>query len=359
MAEVVFVEDGKISQALLPFTHLKSPEDLKLGAFSFRERLERLLRKRDGKFFFKPTVLLREMPEVDIVSIGDEIVGVKAGSLKEALDVFERGAYGGKEVEGMILNRPWEIPYAVEKLVEWDLRITLSERGDEFVRLGEVYVHRSVGGRYLDVEGFGLIDRDVKVGPFVRITGAFYVGRGSLIKPFTSIDNSVLSGVCKVAGEISHTVFMPFSNKQHSGFIGHSVVGEWVNIGAGTEVSNLKNTYGKVKVYSYLEGRVVDTGLQFIGTFIGDHTKIGINTTVSTGTVFGVFANITAADSPTPKFVPDFYWTGGGRMRLEKALEMAKRVMERRGLQPSEDYLGRIRRVYESLKPLPSQEDGV
>ncbi|MFZ8834772.1 MAG: glucose-1-phosphate thymidylyltransferase, partial [Candidatus Caldipriscus sp.] len=91
---------------------------------------------------------------------------------------------------------------------------------------------------------------------------------------------------------------------------------------------------------------LVDTGETFLGMFAGDHVKIGINTTISTGTVLGIFANITAKDSLTEKFIPDFYWTGGGKMSLEKAIEMAKRVMGRRGVKPDEGYIDKIRESY-------------
>ncbi len=349
MANLRFLSDEGLTLRFRPFTFLKEVEDLRSGIYTFRERLEVLTKGREGTLYALPNVVLHTLPDSPVVAVGGRVVAVWAGSEREARDVFERGSYEGKEVPGYVVEDFWDLPHIVGKVLPLDVDMEVSGRRDEFFRHGEAYVHKSVSTRFVEIYGPGLIDSGASVEPFTVLKGPFYVGKGSLIKSFSYITSSAIGPVCKVAGEISHTVFSSYSNKQHSGFIGHSYVGEWVNIGAGTEVSNLKNTYGKVKVYSYAEGKEVNTGLQFAGTFIGDHAKLGINTTVSTGTVIGIFANITAADSPTPKFVPDFYWTGGGRMRLDKALEVARRVMARRNVVPTEYYLGLIRKAYSEV----------
>ena len=346
MAKLHFLSDENLVLRFRPFTFLKKVEDLRSGIYTFRERLELLIRGKEGTLYALPNVVLHTLPDSPVVAVGGKVVAVWAKSREEALDVFERGSYKGKEVPGHIVSNFWELPYVAAEVLPLDVELEVSERREEFFRHEEAHIHKSVSTRFVEIYGPGLIDIRASVEPFTVLKGPFYVGRGSLVKSFSYVVSSVIGPVCKVAGEINHTVFSAYSNKQHSGFIGHSYVGEWVNIGAGTEVSNLKNTYGKVKVYSYAEGEAVDTGLQFAGAFIGDHAKIGINTTVSTGTVVGIFANITAADSPTPKFVPDFYWTGGGRMRLDKAIEVARRVMARRGVKPTEEYLELIRRAY-------------
>jgi UDP-N-acetylglucosamine diphosphorylase/glucosamine-1-phosphate N-acetyltransferase len=139
---------------------------------------------------------------------------------------------------------------------------------------------------------------------------------------------------CKAGGELNNVVMFGYSNKAHDGFLGNSVIGEWCNLGADTNNSNLKNNYGNVDVFSYREGKSVDTGLQFCGLLMGDHSKCGINTMFNTGTVVGVSANIFGADFP-PKFIPSFSWGGAQWLRtftFDKAIEVANRMMERRGL---------------------------
>lgn len=140
---------------------------------------------------------------------------------------------------------------------------------------------------------------------------------------------------CKVGGEVSNSVFWGYSNKGHDGFVGNSVIGEWCNLGADTNTSNLKNNYGVVKVYSHRHGRMVETGLTFCGLAMGDHSKCGINTMFNTGTVVGVFANVFGAGFP-PKFVRSFAWGGtddeggGETFLLDKAFQAADRMMRRR-----------------------------
>jgi UDP-N-acetylglucosamine diphosphorylase/glucosamine-1-phosphate N-acetyltransferase len=137
---------------------------------------------------------------------------------------------------------------------------------------------------------------------------------------------------CKVGGEITNSVFFGYSNKAHEGYLGNSVIGEWCNLGADTNTSNMKNDYGTVKLWSYAENKLVDTGRQFCGLMMGDHSKAGINTMFNTGTVAGVSANIFGGDYP-PKFIPSFSWGGAKGLeifQLEKALEVAKNAMQRR-----------------------------
>lgn len=137
---------------------------------------------------------------------------------------------------------------------------------------------------------------------------------------------------CRIGGEVNNSVVLGFSNKGHDGFLGNSVLGEWCNLGADTNNSNLKNTYGNVKVFSYAEGRDVDTGLQFCGLIMGDHSKSGINTMFNTGTVVGVAANVFGGGFP-PKYIPSFSWGGAEGLEphdVDRALATARRVMDRR-----------------------------
>ncbi len=167
------------------------------------------------------------------------------------------------------------------------------------------------------------------------IRGPFSLGEHSTLKMGAKIYGPTTIGpFCKAGGEISNSVLFGFSNKGHDGFLGNSVLGEWCNLGADTNNSNLKNNYGIVKMHNYVENKQVSTGLQFCGLVMGDHSKTGINTMLNTGTVVGVCTNIFGGGFPGT-FVPDFSWGGVGAMetyKLDKAIEVASRVLERRSL---------------------------
>jgi len=145
--------------------------------------------------------------------------------------------------------------------------------------------------------------------------------------------DSTIGPYSKVGGELSNSVILGYSNKAHDGFVGNSVIGEWCNLGADTNTSNLKNNYSPVRAYSYQEKDFIDTGLQFCGLVMGDHSKSGINTMFNTGTVVGVSANIYGGGFPD-KFIPSFAWGGAQEgfmtFRFEKAEEVAKIVTARR-----------------------------
>jgi len=167
------------------------------------------------------------------------------------------------------------------------------------------------------------------------IRGPFAIGQESVVALGAKMRGDITVGPhCKVGGEISNSVIFGYSNKGHEGYLGNSVLGEWCNLGADTNTSNLKNDYSTVKQWSYEAGDYKDTGRQFVGLVMGDHSKAGINTMFNTGTVVGVSANIFGGDFP-PKHVPSFTWGGATGLdiyRLDKALAVAERVLERRNL---------------------------
>jgi UDP-N-acetylglucosamine diphosphorylase/glucosamine-1-phosphate N-acetyltransferase len=144
-------------------------------------------------------------------------------------------------------------------------------------------------------------------------------------------DTTIGTG-CKVGGEISNVVFFANSNKGHDGYLGNAVIGEWCNLGADTNCSNLKNNYDEIKIWDEHTNKSVQTGLTFCGLLMGDHSKCGINTMFNTGTVAGVSSNIFGAGFPE-KFIPSFCWGGSEGMTtysFDRAMDTAKRMMERR-----------------------------
>ncbi|HXT15872.1 MAG TPA: putative sugar nucleotidyl transferase [Gemmatimonadaceae bacterium] len=179
-----------------------------------------------------------------------------------------------------------------------------------------------------------LIQPGAHIRSFTRITGPCYIGRDVQVMG-GDISVCSIGDVCKVRGELSNTVFLGYSNKGHDGFVGHSYLGRWVNLGASTVTSNLKNTYGTVALWT--PSGVRDTGMQFLGTLFGDHVKTGIGLTLTTGCVLGAAANV--FDQMPPKVVAPFSW--GGKppyetYRADKFVETAARMMARRHVELSD-----------------------
>jgi len=176
-----------------------------------------------------------------------------------------------------------------------------------------------------------IIGNNVNVLPYSYIEGPAYIGDNSVIKTGTKIyHNTSIGQVCKVGGEIENSVIHSYSNKQHDGFLGHSYLGSWVNIGAGTTNSDLKNNYSDIKIT--LNNKLIDTGLRFLGVLMGDHSKTAINTTINTGSVAGFSCNL-FGDVFSAKNYPSFSWGGGNSVsvyNLEKSKKVAQQVMKRR-----------------------------
>ena len=190
-------------------------------------------------------------------------------------------------------------------------------------------------GAILDAtDGPITIDDGAEVMPGAVIEGPCHIGQGSRVKIGAKIYGQTSIGpACKVGGEIENSIILGFSNKQHDGFLGHSYLGAWVNLGADTNTSDLKNNYGRIRVT--LDGVEIDTGRMFLGALIGDHSKTGINTMLNTGTIIGVAANVFGGGFPS-KSIPSFSWGGSDgfeTFRLDRALELARTVMARRSVE--------------------------
>ncbi|NNC83468.1 MAG: glucose-1-phosphate thymidylyltransferase [Flavobacteriales bacterium] len=177
------------------------------------------------------------------------------------------------------------------------------------------------------------IGKNAEVMEGCMIRGPFSLGEGATLKMGTKIYGPTTIGPhSKVGGEVNNSVIQGYSNKGHDGFLGNSVIGEWCNLGADTNTSNLKNNYGPVRVWDYTVGDFIDTGKMFHGLVMGDHSKCGINTMFNTGTVVGVNANVFQAGFP-PKFIPSYAWGAGenaGTYDLERSFEVARAVCARR-----------------------------
>ncbi len=264
-------------------------------------------------------------------------------------------AWTAVDIEGVALRGAYDLVTALELLLAADAADITAERGDpipdgctvigdptDVVLLGA----RVEPGVTFDVrEGAVVVEQHAYVKGGTRFEGPVYVGPGTEVHG-GQIRGSAFGPQCKVRGEISASVFLGFANKVHDGFVGHSVVGRWANLGAGTTTSNLKNTYGPVRLSVGREA--IDTERPFLGSLIGDHAKVAIGTMLSTGTLIGTGANVFTEGRP-PKFIPPFAWGGAGSERMERDgfIKIAQRVMERRKADFTEQVRVTLERIYD------------
>ena len=197
--------------------------------------------------------------------------------------------------------------------------------------------------------GYIFIGKDAEIMEGSIIRGSFALCEHSVLKIGAKIYGPTTIGpYSKVGGEVNNSVILGYSNKGHDGFLGNSVIGEWCNLGADTNNSNLKNNYADVKLWNYGKKGFISSGLQFCGLIMGDHSKCGINTMFNTGTVVGVSANIFGSGFPR-NFIPSFSWGGASGFstyKLAKAFETAELVLERRGLELDETEQAILKEVF-------------
>lgn len=195
------------------------------------------------------------------------------------------------------------------------------------------------------------IGRNARIMANAVVRGPSAVCDDSVVKMGAKIyEDTTIGPVCKVGGEVSNVVFHSYSNKAHDGYAGNSVFGQWCNLGADTNTSNLKNNYSTVRFRNWKTGEEVDTGQQFIGTIMGDHSKTGINAMLNTGTLCGVCCNL-FSDGYPPKFIPSFSWVSGKDVvpyHFEKAVEAMERMMERRNVKLTSSYKKLMHSIFKS-----------
>ena len=260
--------------------------------------------------------------------------------------ILRNGEILKKDFERFFKNNP----SAKKKKIKGKLH-----KGVSLVNKKNIYVEKGAEikpGTVLDAsEGPIFIDKNAAVSSNSVICGPVYIGKNSKIKAMAYIYSNVSIGdVVKVGGEVEDTIMMPYSNKQHSGFIGHAYIGSWVNLGADTNCSDLKNNYGLIKVT--LGEKVIDTGSRFMGLIIGDHSKSGINTMFNTGTVVGFSCNIFGSGFPG-KYIPSFSWGGSEQMtayKVEKCIGTARIVLNRRNKNMSKKNESLFRYIFELTK---------
>ncbi len=258
------------------------------------------------------------------------------------------------EVPGLVLHGVFDLIPALQKLLPDDTRAMLGDSdpvpagstviGDP----AELALHEALvePGVVFDVShGPVVIESGVEIRAGTRLEGPVWIGANARVLG-GEIRGSAIGPHCTVRGEMASSVFLGYGNKAHDGFLGSSVIGRWVNLGAGTITSNLKNTYGSVRLD--VAGTAIETGQQFLGTLAGDHAKTAIGTLLGTGTVVGAGANV-FDPVRSPKYVAPFAWGGSGSARMSRDgfLKIVERVMPRRDVEVTDAMRAVLGRVYD------------
>ncbi len=386
MRRFVIFEDEKADN-FNPLVYFRPVYELRCGIFTLREKLERVFNVRfdlharkflenvlaenfrdrkinafdaDEIVFVNGRAMLDEKTARVIADASDEMLFVKGDEIVAAklnkrtyekitefgytLDFTTlRKTLPEKETDAKLFNYVWDLIYANGEEIVRDAEFFegagfwthTNYRHVNYIGYEKIYVGKNVRIDpcvVLDASnGPVIIDDDATIMSHSVIQGPVYIGKKSVVKAGAKIYHDTTVGeTCKVGGEIENAIFQSYSNKQHDGFLGHAYLGEWVNLGASTNNSDLKNNYAKISVKH--NGRTIDTGLQFLGLIMGDHSKTAIGTLFNTGTIVGVSSNIFGAGFP-PRAIPSFAWGGSDfikEYKLEKSLEVAEIVMKRR-----------------------------
>jgi len=283
-------------------------------------------------------LLVARIAQSDAVQLPTDSFSSFLNAIKDQVDSVEASIETWNYTWDLVLSNPDTLvddfrscgDQGIEGIVEEPNAIRGSQK-DVFIGPGAL-VHPMV---VIDAEnGPVYIDQGAEIHPFSRIEGPCYIGKKSILLGAKCREGNSIGDVCRVGGEVEEAIIHGYSNKYHDGFLGHAYVGEWVNLGALTTNSDLKNDYTNVTVT--LDGHTpIDTGSKKVGALIGDHTKTSIGTLMNTGANVGAMALIAASGKPLPKFIPSFAWflegvvtKGFGKRKL---YETAQTVMGRRG----------------------------
>jgi UDP-N-acetylglucosamine diphosphorylase/glucosamine-1-phosphate N-acetyltransferase len=376
---------------LLPLTFTRPSSEIRIGILTIREKWERILGTKcswltkdylsekypvsagNGNILLNGTILpnssvlqeIRKLMTGQALEKENTILAVRSDEIIDctAFDCFkdyDKVKFNGEFLQ---LNHPWDIFTYNGDAIRSDF---------ELLTNGKKTGHLSKTNTLLNPQNI-FVEEGVKAESVTlnASTGPIYLGRnseimeGSTIRgPFALCENSTvkmggkiygpttIGPSSKVGGEINNSVIIGYSNKAHDGFLGNSVIGEWCNIGADSNNSNLKNTYGPVRLWSYPEEKFIHTGLTFCGLIMGDHSKCGINTMFNTGTVVGVSANIFGSGFPR-NFIPSFSWGGPQGYfvyKPEQAFEVAKEVMSKRNIEFDEKDRKILQTIFEMTK---------
>jgi UDP-N-acetylglucosamine diphosphorylase/glucosamine-1-phosphate N-acetyltransferase len=360
---------------LLPFTFTRPIADIRVGILTIREKWEKILNAKTStlteEYLNIKYPLIKEadnilinssiLPDQTLVEelhrlspnqtliTGDTIIALrlKAEDIENLdWDVLDSVTPLQTKSSPRKINFLWDLIEMNEECIRSDYKLITQGRKSqpipEWVRVSaaeNVFVEEGAILENIIInasEGPVYIGKDAQIMDGAILRGPLAIGEDSKIRMGARIYGATSIGpYCKVGGEVSHSIIFGYSNKAHDGFLGHSVIGEWCNLGADTNTSNLKNSYENVRLWDYQEESFVKTDLQFCGTFMGDHSKCGINTMFNTGTVVGVGAQVFGSGFMR-NFIPSFSWgsvAGFSIHNIDKSINIAKRVYGRRNME--------------------------
>ncbi len=375
MRNIILFDDESREQ-MLPLSYTRPVAELRTGIFTIRERWEKLLKGKAS--YITSDYLTPKFPmhfeDDNIVINGAIMPNDRLVRLIELLEPNEALMDDGsliaarlnhhqfeyllrdeaiEEITGIELadtpfihlSYPWDLFLYLRATIEYDFNLITKGRTsqtipthNQVIASDNIFVEEGaqLTCAILNAQSGPIyIGKNAQIMEGAVLRGPVTIGEGTIVKMGAKIYGPTTIGPgCKVGGEVKDSVIMGNSNKAHDGYLGNSIIGEWCNLGAGTNVSNLKNNYSKVRMWDYATRGMRDTDHIHLGLVMGDHSKAGIQTMFNTGTIVGVACNIFGDGFP-PKFIPSFSWGGAAGLnshRLNEAADTAKKVMARRNI---------------------------
>ncbi len=384
--------DDNTRNHLLPLTFTRPVADLRIGILTIREKWEKLLKEKTSTLTedylskkypvvtAKGTVLINAsiLPTSELIKkikrldeneslVNDECVIAQHVNTEHLETSVEQDSDKIKPIQlrdrFIKINHTWDIFTHNGQAIKDDFAPATRGKSAQkpnstntVIGRGKLFIEKSakVNGAVLNTStGPIYIGKDAEVMEGAVIRGPFALCEGGVVKMGAKIYGPTTIGpYSKVGGELNNVVILGYSNKAHDGFIGNSVIGEWCNLGADTNSSNLRNTYDEVKVWDYPSQSFISTGLQFCGLIMGDHSKCAINTMFNTGTVIGVNANVFGAGFQR-NFIASYTWGGTAGFThydIDKALDVARLVYQRRNMELSEPDEEILRHIHKLTK---------
>ncbi|MDQ8143569.1 GlmU family protein [Chryseobacterium sp. CFS15] len=368
--QLVF-SDAQYWEDFLPLTFTRPIAEMRCGILTFSERWQKILATTEVSWFtemylqqkfrepekkeslflvpnFLPTKTviqqIKELKQGEALVYEDELVAAKINmegfslhQIEKMTDIKEELVFFKKPTDLFTYNKE-AIDFDFELLTKGKISQELSSTNGFLGNKEDLFIEEGAEIEFSTINtktGKIYIGKNAEVMEGCNLRGPIALCEGSKFNLGAKIYGATTIGPhSKVGGEVSNIIIFGYSNKGHDGFVGNSVIGEWCNLGADTNSSNLKNNYGNVKLWNYRTKDFQDTGLQFAGLIMGDHSKTAINTQLNTGTVIGVASNIFKEGFP-PNLIENFSWGGfkdDERFKLDKAYEVAEKVMARRKL---------------------------
>ncbi|MBI1939527.1 MAG: GlmU family protein [Ignavibacteriales bacterium] len=398
----IFEDDGY--ENLLPLVYLRPAYDLLCGILTLREKITRRFPKAEiilhtrnyladfvkeknpgflvneldaeiitfinGRLLVDDSIAasIKKLKEDSLLHCGKNVAAAKLSKRNYTKIILADGKINFGQLTDIdqvnsnakLIDYPWDLVNYNGKEIENDFTLLSKSRQTNSKKFKAVEIINKKNvfiGKRAIIDPFVVLDasngpiyigNDARIMSHASIEGPAYIGESTVVKMHASVyHNTSIGKVCKVGGEVENSIMHSYSNKQHEGFLGHSYLGSWVNIGASTNNSDLKNNYGIVEVL--INNKPVNSGSQFAGLFMGDHSKTGINTMFNTGTVVGVSCNVFGNGFPS-KFIPSFSWCGLDSLNeydLQKALETAQTVMKRRNVETTSTEKELLKTVFE------------